>query len=286
MMSLHTSGTESGVADTSGPLDKVPTPTKKKSLAELFSRKEAIKCRHCGSANVRPSHKAHSSSQYVVYRCRDCKHHFKVVSEQPRRLTFVSVGLFALVALGVAAAVFTGNETDVVYQPPLDMQDHHALAKTEAAAKRGDAQAQYELGWAYWQRDDYLQALPLLKAAAAQGQVDAEYLLGMAYLNGRGTVQDYRAALEQFTKAAHGGNMEAQYRLGIFYRDGLATPANKETAYLWLNLAAARGHTDAIAMRDRLTMLMSGEEIIRAQEASAQMQKQLNETKPGTPQQP
>ena len=272
------------MADTSGSLEKAPT--KKKSLADLFSRREVIKCRHCGSTNVRPSHKASSGSQYVVYRCRDCKHHFKVVSEQPRRLTFVSVGLFVLVALGVAAAMFTGDSTEVVYQPPLDMQDHRALAKTETAAKKGDAHAQYELGWAYWQRDDYLQALPLLKAAAAQSQVDAEYLLGLAYLNGRGTVQNYRLALEQFTKAAQAGNLEAQYQLGIFYRDGLATPANKETAYLWLNIAAARGHADAIAMRDRLTMMMSGEEIIRAQEASAQMQKHLSETKPNIPQQP
>jgi TPR repeat protein len=254
------------------------------ALGFLSPGKAEVRCRYCGSTDVRPSHKAHSSSQHVIYRCRACKHHFKVASSRPRLMLVAGVGMVLLFLVGVGAALFMGDTTEVVYQPRLDTQDSEALAKTEAAAKKGDASAEYNLGWAYWQHDDYLKALPWLKAAAAQGQVDAVYLLGVAYLNGRGTVQNYRTALEQFTDAAMHNHLEAQYQLGIFYRDGLGTPSNKETAYLWLNIAAARGHAESLQMRDRLTMVMTGEEIIRAQEASTQMQKRLHDMKPASAQ--
>jgi hypothetical protein len=98
----------------------------------------------------------------------------------------------------------------------------------------------------------------------------------MAYLKGLGTVQNYRTALEHFTRAAEKNHMESEFQLGIFYRDGLATPRNRETAYLWLNIAAAHGHTEALALRERLTMVMSSEEISRAQEASTEAMKKLH----------
>lgn len=257
-----------------------PTPTlapsHKSFIAALLPGKERVTCRHCGSTDVRPSHKASPGSEHVVYRCRACKHHFKVVSARPRIQAMASVGLFLLVVAGVVASFFMSAPPEVVYQPRVDMQDSQAVAMTQAAAKKGDIQAQYDLGWAYWQRDEYQQALPLIKSAASRGHVEAQYLLGQAYLHGKGTVQNYRAALEQFTLAAEQSHLEAEYQLGIFYRDGLATPRNRETAYVWLNIAAAQGHADALAMRDRLTMVMKGEEILRAQEASAQMHQKLN----------
>lgn len=264
-----------------------PTPTlapsHKTFIASLLPGKEKVTCRHCGSTDVRPSHKATPGSEHVVYRCRACKHHFKVVSTRPRIQAMVSVALFLLVAGGVATSFFMSGTPEVVYQPRVDMQDSQAVAKTQAAAQKGDIQAQYDLGWSYWQRDDYLQALPLIKAAASRGHAEAQYLLGQAYLHGRGTVQNYRAALEQFTLAAEQSHLEAEYQLGIFYRDGLATPRNRETAYVWLNIAAARGHADALALRDRLTLVMKGEEILRAQEASTQVHKRLSALEPTRP---
>jgi hypothetical protein len=56
----------------------------------------------------------------------------------------------------------------------------------------------------------------------------------------------------------------------------MATPASKETAYLWLNLAAARGHQDALILRDKLAAVMASEELSRAQEASEEALKRFN----------
>lgn len=282
-MRPHTPGNEPGLAEPAHASEGgTPAAWKRFSLAALLPGREAVKCRHCGSTDVRPSHKATSKSEYVVYRCRSCKHHFKVVSAKPRSQAMVSIVLFLLVVAGVGVSLFMSADP-VAEHPRFDTQDSRALAKTEAAAKKGNVQAQYDLGWSYWQRDDYAKALPLLRSAAERGHIEAKYLLGLAYLNGRGTVQNYRAALEQFTQAADHGHLEAQFQLGIFHRDGLATPPDREAAYMWLNIAAARGHAEALAMRERLTMIMKGEEIMRAQEASTETHKRLAGKAPAKP---
>jgi len=180
------------------------------------------------------------------------------------------VGLALLfLAGGAVVGFFASSPSAVDYQPRVDTQDAQALAKVRGLASKGDAQAQYDLGWTIWQQDNFTEALPWLKAAADRGHAEAQYLLGQAYQYGRGTVQDFRAAQAQFTKAAEQGHPDAEYQLGLFHRDGLAAPPNKETAYVWLNLAAAQGHAEALVFRDKLTLSMTGQEILRAQEASA-----------------
>lgn len=243
------------------------------------------RCPHCGSDDVRVSHRHTASSEHVTYRCRACKRHFRVAAGPDRRklLTGLAVAGVVLVAL-----VFGLLDPD---DPPaggsgavaISADDQARLKNYEVAAKQGDLEAQSELGRLYWQRGEYPAALPWLHAAAGREHAEAEYLLGMAYLQGRGTVQNYRAALEQFTKAAEHGQLDAQYQLAIFHRDGLATETNKETAYLWFNLAAARGHADALVMRDRLAAVMTGEELLRAQEASQQALRRLEGAAPAPP---
>lgn len=232
---------------------------------------DVIKCRHCGSTQVRPSHKPSGDGSRVTYRCQSCKRHFRVDAGLPRsKIAFVGVALLAAVLLAVMASQFIGGPTEAESPPAVELINGVSLEQTQKNAQQGNPQAQYDLGWTYWKNAEYQKSFPWIKAAASHGHSEAEYLLGMAYLNGRGTVQNYRSALEQFTKAAQKGHLEAQYRLGIFYRDGLATPSNKESAYLWLNIAAAHGHEEALQYRDKLAVTMTTEEITRAQEASAQ----------------
>jgi len=235
-----------------------------------------IKCPHCGSTQVRPSHKHAGDTVRMIYRCRACKRHFKIASPRSRLKIFAGAALLVLLLIGLTAGLFLGKSSDPSPQPSIDISDDKMLASAQAAAKHGDPQAQYDLAWIYWKHADYPQALPWIKAAASRNNAEAENLLGMAYLKGYGTVQNFRAALEQFTKAAGHGHLEAQYQLGIFYRDGIGTPSNKELAYLWLNIAAARGHQEAPVLRDKLAMIMSVEELTRAQEASAQALTQLS----------
>lgn len=266
------------MSDATPPAAKPSAPIRKQGLSALLPGKETITCRHCGSTDVRPSHKATGRSDYVVYRCRACKHHFKVVSNRPRIHAIISVFVFLLVVLGVGISFFmsaTSDDEGLEYLPRVDMADKKTLPQAQVDVKKGDSQSQYEFGKAYWHREDYVNALPWLKAAADQGHVEAQYLLGMAYLQGRGTVQNYRTALEQFTKAADRGHIDAEYELGLIYRDGLSVPRDRETAYVWLNLAAAQGHAEALALRERLSMAMTGDEIVRAQDTSAQLHKKM-----------
>lgn len=237
-------------------------------ITNILPGREGITCRHCGSTDVRPSHKSGAGEGYVVYRCRNCKQHFKVASVRPRLRGPMGAALFLIAMAAVAIGFYFSTTPTVQYQPPGDMENAQAMAKARDLASKGDAQAQYFLGRTYWQQDQYAQALPWLKAAAERGHAEAQFMLGQAYQYGRGTVQNFRAAQEQFSRAAEQGHLDAEYQLGIFHRDGLAGPPNKEIAYVWLNLAAAQGHADALILRDKVTMAMTGEEILRAQAAS------------------
>lgn len=252
-------------------------------ISNILPGREEITCRHCGSTDVRPSHKSGTSEGYVVYRCRDCKQHFKVASVRPRLRGPAGVALFLIAVVVVAVGFYLSSTHTVQYQHPDDMQHTQAMAKASDLANKGDAQAQYYLGRIHWQQDEYAKALPLLKAAADQGYADAQYMLGQAYQYGRGTVQDFRAAQEQFTHAAEQGHLDAEYQLGIFHRDGLAGAPNRETAYVWFNLAAAQGHADALILRDKVTMAMTGEEILRAQAASTDKLNKLMAQRTSTP---
>jgi DNA-directed RNA polymerase subunit RPC12/RpoP len=262
------------------PFEDEAAPAMENRLGLAGADREGIQCPHCGSDEVRVSHKHAGESSHVTYRCRACKRHFRV--EAPRARSKLMTGLAVAAAL-LIAVVFAmlqernPNDPDDANDPAVAaIDDSVILKKAQAAAKGGDAQSQYDLGRIHWQRGEYLLALPWIQAAASLKHPEAEYLLGMAYLEGRGTVQNYRSALEQYTRAAEHGHLDAQYQLGIFYRDGMATPSSKESAYLWLNLAAARGHPDALILRDKLAAVMATEELIRAQEASEAALKRFN----------
>lgn len=256
---------------------------KRLTIPILSPEPAVIKCRHCGSTQVRPSHRSSGEGARVTYRCQSCKRHFRVGSGPSRTRVFAGAALASLVLIGLATALLKDDAAEEGFSPRVGAAVGGALVKVQQDASRGNPQAQYDLGWTYWQNAEYPKALPWLQAAADHGHVEAEYLLGMAYLNGRGTVQNFRLALEHFTTAAHESHLEAQYRLGIFYRDGLATPPNKESAYLWLNVAAARGHEEATQYRDKLATAMSAEEINRAQEASAAAITNLSSPATGKP---
>lgn len=253
---------------------------KKTILPSLTTSSEAIKCRHCGSTQVRPSHKSSDRpSKATTYRCQVCKRHFRIGSRWPIKQLALAGGVLAVLILVVLASTqLMTNPADVAYEDPVALHHQDALANLEKIAKQGVPQAQYDLAQHYWQDGNFQRAFPWLKAAADQGHIDAEYLVGMAFLNGRGTLQNYRSALASFIKAAEQGHLDAEYRLGILYRDGLASPPDKEAAYLWLNIAAAGGHEEALHLRDKLTGLMNTDELHRAQEASAQTSAKLNTT--------
>jgi tetratricopeptide (TPR) repeat protein len=224
-------------------------------------------CPHCGSTDVRKSHRRAGGLFHTTYRCRQCKRHFKVRA-------YWGYGIIA----GGAVAVLVAGFSMGWFSSPGAIEEAHMATQAAAEispvefalAKKGDAAMQFKLGMQYWARLDYQKAFDWIKAAADRGHPDAIYQLGMAYLYGRGTIQNYKYAQQRFEQAARLNNHEAQYLLGIMHRDGMGVPVSRDLAYAWLNIAASNGNEVAALERERMAAVMSPAEMARAQEISLQ----------------
>jgi len=117
------------------------------------------------------------------------------------------------------------------------------------AAEQGDADAQYQLGDAYYYgtgvKRDYVEAITWYWQAANQEHAEAQYNLALAYYEGEGLVQDYAQAVTWWEKAAIRGHVDAQYELGKAYTSGEGVAPYDTQAIYWLEQAAKQGHPDA-----------------------------------------
>lgn len=224
-------------------------------------------CPHCGSTDVRKSHRRAGGLFRTTYRCRQCKRHFKVRA-------YWGYGIIAtllLAALVAAGSLGWFSRPDAIEETHTQAQAAADISPIEMAqAQKGDPAMQFKLGMQYWARLDYQKAFNWIKAAADRGHPDAIYQLGMAYLYGRGTIQNYSYAHQRFEQAARLNNHEAQYLLGIMHRDGMGVPVSRDRAYAWLNIAASNGNEVAALERERMAVVMSPAEMARAQEMSLQ----------------
>ena len=116
-------------------------------------------------------------------------------------------------------------------------------------AERGDAEAQYRLGWMYefgkGVAADMAQALVWFRKAAAQGNALAQVELGVLYATGEGVVQDDAQAVAWFQKAATQGNATAQYNLGLMYAKGKGVRKDNAQAIAWFRKAADQADVGA-----------------------------------------
>jgi uncharacterized protein len=140
-----------------------------------------------------------------------------------------------------------------------------ALRLFRPLADQGDDVAQFDLGVLYnkgWGvRQDYVQAAKWYRLAAGQGNADAQYNLGILYDDGH----RYGEAVNWYRKAADQGLADAQYNLGILYAKGRGVPQDYVQAYMWFNLLAEQGDTNATKNRDLVAPRMTPEQIAEAQ---------------------
>jgi localization factor PodJL len=124
------------------------------------------------------------------------------------------------------------------------------IAPLQAAAERGDARAQYELGVRYAEgrgglpRDLKLAAQWFAKAAE-QGVATAQYRLGSLYEKGMGVERSPERARSLYEKAASAGSARAMHNLGVLFvenGDGLPDYAS---AAAWFRKAAEYGVRDS-----------------------------------------
>ncbi len=92
-------------------------------------------------------------------------------------------------------------------------------------------------GVAAFKEKDYQKAYQEWKAAAEKGNAEAQFDLGLLYAQGLGVRRDLTEAAKWYQKSADQGNGEAQFALGQMYSRGWGTPRDAADAVRWLQMA-------------------------------------------------
>ena len=169
------------------------------------------------------------------------------------------------------------------------LQDFVAARATLCkAAEMGDHDAEFNCAEMWFEGKagpkDAAQALPLYLKAADGGHIGALNLLGLIYRDGIGVAKDAERSQNYFARAAAKGNPVGLYETGraaeaAYAADKAAGAADKAAeqataaaelikAHMFYNLAGARNHPGAAAALQRLTGLMSENDLAQAQAAA------------------
>ncbi|WP_181817734.1 tetratricopeptide repeat protein [Psychromonas sp. B3M02] len=116
-------------------------------------------------------------------------------------------------------------------------------------AEKGDAPAQYTIGWMYESgqgvKKDLKKAVYWYKKSAEQEYEAAQYVLGTLYEKGEGVEQNSEAALSYYLLAAEQGDPISQFQVGNYYQYGIGTYKNNDKSIFWYEKAAEQSHVNA-----------------------------------------
>jgi hypothetical protein len=154
--------------------------------------------------------------------------------------------------------------------------DESSLGRAQAAAKRGDAPAEYFLGLAYFQGKDvaqnYSKAAELFRKAAEQGNAHAQNDLGVMFENGLGVERDLTEAVNWFTRSAEQGDASGQGNLGRMCAMGSGVDIDLVKAYQWLSLSEAQGESAARTLLAATEPIMTHRELAEGRRLVAEYQ--------------
>lgn len=144
-----------------------------------------------------------------------------------------------------------------------------ALRWFQRAAEQGLAEAQYEVGGAYYvgagAPKDIATGLKWLELAAKGGVVSAQSDLGTIYLEGRhGVTKDTTVGLMWLNRASYRGDARAYYRLGLAYQKGDGVTIDQVEAYKWFHLGAEAGHPKAKEERAEMIGKLESQDLLEA----------------------
>lgn len=124
------------------------------------------------------------------------------------------------------------------------------IEELRAKANQGDANAQFQLGFAFDQgrgvAKNQTEAATWYRKAAEQGDAAAQNSLGSMYQYGEGVSQDNAEAVRWYQKAADQGYREAYTNLGYMYDGGLGLKQDKEKAVKLYHSGAEKGSLNAM----------------------------------------
>ena len=140
--------------------------------------------------------------------------------------------------------------------------DTDSMEELTRAAERGDAEAQFQLGFMYasgfgeFEEDD-AEALKWHRRAAEQGLAQAQSTLGTAYAHGHSLGQDFTQAATWCRLGAEQGDADGQLCMAMLYAGGCGVERDYAESARWYRLAARQG--DGMAQARLGDMYANGE---------------------------
>ena len=137
------------------------------------------------------------------------------------------------------------KDADVELTPDPNVAATNRLTSLQALAEKGDAGAQYSLGYCYYLgqgvTNDTVEAVRWFRKAAEQGVARAQFYLGYCYWTDSGGIKNKAEGVKWIRKAVEQGDDGAQRILGMMYAEGDGVPQDEEEAMKWLRKAFEKG---------------------------------------------
>ena len=150
---------------------------------------------------------------------------------------------------------------------------HKAVDYYRAAADKGFAPAQYNLGVMYEKgrgvMPNIAQAIKWWRKAAEGNYPYAQLNLGVLYDVGRGVERNHKIAISYYRSAAKQGDMRAVYRLGTLYEHCDQPKPDLEKAFMWFTVAEEKGLKNVSQHLRFLSSKMAPKSISRARTAAS-----------------
>lgn len=119
---------------------------------------------------------------------------------------------------------------------------YNPFKSTLKKASAGDPEAQYRLGYLYYQgkyvAQDYRQAFHWFQTAAQNGYFKAHTALAGLYNAGHGCQKSDADSFKHYTLAAEQGDFEARVNLAVCHLKGIGTPVNERLGFETMKDAA------------------------------------------------
>lgn len=164
---------------------------------------------------------------------------------------------FLLLVLGLAGPA-TASELDDAVAAAHKGEYATALRQLSPLAERGDARAQFDIGFMHARGwgvpPNPAEAIAWYRKAADQGLPVAQHFLGIAYVNGEGVQHDDTQAARWFARAAAQGFPQAQYMFGLMTADGRGVPKDLAQGYAFIVMAGRAGVRSAAVTVPKLVL--------------------------------
>lgn len=128
----------------------------------------------------------------------------------------------------------------------------------------------FQDGLLAYHRGDHTVAIEIWLPLAERGDASAQYMVGYLYAQGEGVESDSGTAAKWYRKAADQGDPDAQLNLGLLYVNGMGGKKSYVSAYKWFALAyltypSGEYRDHAFRNRENTATLMSAAQIEKAE---------------------